>query len=104
MNVYEENYKFISHSLTPCRPADPETFRILIGNEQCTQPYSASILNISAMSFGSLSANAVRALNLGAQKANSFMIPGKVVSALIIWNMAVTLSGKLVADILVVGP
>ncbi|WP_291361447.1 FMN-binding glutamate synthase family protein, partial [Acinetobacter sp. UBA3025] len=77
MNVYEENYKFISHSLTPCRPADPETFRILIGNEQCTQPYSASILNISAMSFGSLSANAVRALNLGAQKGKFFHDTGE---------------------------
>ena len=66
IDVYEPNYRFIVHSITPCPPADPETFRVLIGNQQCTQPYSASIMNISAMSFGSLSANAIRALNKGA--------------------------------------
>jgi glutamate synthase domain-containing protein 2 len=57
----------MTHSLSPCTPADPKTFRILVGNSQCSQPYSASIFNISAMSFGSLSANAIRALNKGAQ-------------------------------------
>ncbi len=46
---------------------DPKDFRITIGGDQCTQPYSASIFNISAMSFGSLSANAIRALNKGAK-------------------------------------
>ncbi|WP_249444007.1 glutamate synthase-related protein, partial [Acinetobacter baumannii] len=51
----------------PCLPADPKSLRIQIGNAQCLQPYSASIMNISAMSFGSLSANAIRALNKGAQ-------------------------------------
>ena len=66
IDVYQENYRFITHSLAPKQSADPATFRISIGNEQCSQPYSASILNISAMSFGSLSANAIRALNLGA--------------------------------------
>lgn len=67
LDVYEADYRFIVHSLRPCPPADPKTFRINIGNEQCSQPYSASILNISAMSFGSLSANAIRALNKGAK-------------------------------------
>jgi len=67
LDVYEADYRFIVHSLRPCPPADPKTFRIHIGNEQCSQPYSASILNISAMSFGSLSANAIRALNKGAK-------------------------------------
>lgn len=66
IDVYQDNYRFITHSLAPKHPADPATFRITIGNEQCSQPYSASIMNISAMSFGSLSANAIRALNLGA--------------------------------------
>jgi glutamate synthase domain-containing protein 2 len=42
-------------------------FRVAIGGERCTQPYEASLLNISAMSFGALSANAIRALNRGAQ-------------------------------------
>jgi glutamate synthase domain-containing protein 2 len=66
MNVYDENYEFIKHSICPLDAADPKSFRIMIGNDQCTQPYSASIFNISAMSFGSLSANAIRALNKGA--------------------------------------
>src|SRR3546814_19478200 len=42
-------------------------FRVAIGGDRCTQPYQASLLNISAMSFGALSANAIRALNRGAQ-------------------------------------
>ncbi|AIL76028.1 FMN-binding glutamate synthase family protein [Acinetobacter baumannii] len=67
IDVYQEDYRFIVHSISPCPPADPKSFRIQIGNAQCLQPYSASIMNISAMSFGSLSANAIRALNKGAQ-------------------------------------
>jgi glutamate synthase domain-containing protein 2 len=49
------------------KEAAREPFRIEIGGPQCTQPYSASVFNISAMSYGSLSANAVRALNKGAK-------------------------------------
>ena len=45
-----------------------EKFRITIGGPDCTKPYSASVFNISAMSFGALSPNAVRALNAGAKK------------------------------------
>lgn len=65
-NLYADDYEFIQHSICPVDPPDPKTFRILIGNDQCAKPYSASIFNISAMSFGSLSANAIRALNKGA--------------------------------------
>lgn len=84
IDVYQEDYRFIVHSISPCPPADPKSFRIQIGNTQCLQPYSASIMNISAMSFGSLSANAIRALNKGAQLGGFITIPVKVVSALII--------------------
>src|SRR3546814_13389386 len=55
----------ISNRAAPA--GDPATFRVHIGGDDCTQPYSASIFNISAMSFGSLSANAIRALNQGAK-------------------------------------
>ncbi len=65
-DVYRGGYEFISHSMCPSVPGNPDDFRIEIGGPQCGKPYSASIFNISAMSFGSLSANAVRALNLGA--------------------------------------
>lgn len=67
LDVYRDGYEFISHSTRPKPVSDPESFRIVIGNDQCLQPYSASIFNISAMSFGSLSANAIRALNTGAR-------------------------------------
>jgi glutamate synthase domain-containing protein 2 len=67
LDVYEGGYEFMAHSTRPAPPADPETFRIPIGGSQCGKPYSASIFNISAMSFGSLSANAILALNKGAK-------------------------------------
>lgn len=65
-DLYATDYEFMQHSICPVPRPDPEGFRILIGNDQCSQPYSASVFNISAMSFGSLSANAIRALNKGA--------------------------------------
>ena len=77
IDVYQEDYRFLTHSMSPNKPADFKTFRITIGNEQCTQPYSASIMNISAMSFGSLSANAIRALNQGAALGNFYHDTGE---------------------------
>ena len=67
IDVYQNGYEFIAHSTRPAPAADPATFRVRIGGDDCTQPYLASIFNISAMSFGSLSANAIRALNQGAK-------------------------------------
>lgn len=64
-DVYAEQYEWISHSLTP-KPVPDHDFRVQIGGPDCKKPYPASILNISAMSFGALSANAIRALNKGA--------------------------------------
>jgi glutamate synthase domain-containing protein 2 len=66
LDPYRDGYEFIAHSVRPLKPADPRSFRISIGGDQCAKPYLASIFNISAMSFGSLSANAIRALNKGA--------------------------------------
>ena len=54
------------HSTAPRRPAD-EPPRVRIGGPDCTQPYDMALLNVSAMSFGALSANAIRALNAGAR-------------------------------------
>ncbi|GAA0538169.1 FMN-binding glutamate synthase family protein [Chitinophaga japonensis] len=66
-NVYAEGYEWMAHSIQPQdfekMDKDP---RVTIGGHECLQPYSASILNVSAMSYGSLSANAVEALNGGA--------------------------------------
>ena len=70
LDVYRDGYEFIGHSTRPLEHCDPESFRITIGGDQCARPYSASVLNISAMSFGALSANAIRALNKGAKMGN----------------------------------
>ena len=66
MDVYAPDYEYILHSTRPVDTPDPKSYRITIGNDQCRQPYSASVFNISAMSFGSLSAAAISALNRGA--------------------------------------
>ncbi len=71
LDVYEEGYEWMSHSIAPKDfhklNHDP---RVMIGNKDCKQPYSASIFNVSAMSFGSLSSNAIEALNAGAKIGN----------------------------------
>jgi glutamate synthase domain-containing protein 2 len=67
LNVYQNNYEWVNHSMMPVHIKDTN-FRVSIGGKQCTQPYSASVFNISAMSFGALSANAIRALNAGARQ------------------------------------
>src|SRR3982074_1389715 len=66
-DVYKEGYEWMHHSMAPKVHTGGE-FRITIGGPDCTKPYSASVFNISAMSFGALSPNAVRALNAGAKK------------------------------------
>jgi glutamate synthase domain-containing protein 2 len=65
LDVYAQSFEWLHHSMSPKVPSKV-SFRIPIGGPQCAIPYSASIFNISAMSFGSLSANAIRALNRGA--------------------------------------
>ncbi|MGD9904843.1 MAG: FMN-binding glutamate synthase family protein [Vicinamibacterales bacterium] len=65
-DVYAAGYEWINHSLAPVHPRQ-EAARVTVGGPACRQPYSASILNVSAMSYGSLSKNAVLALNAGAK-------------------------------------
>ena len=67
-DVGSVGYEWINHSLMPTA-LDSHDFRIEIGgHSSCTQPYAASLFNISAMSFGALSANAILALNAGAKR------------------------------------
>jgi len=66
LDVHAEGYEWMNHSVAPTR-VDSHDFRITIG-ENTAMPYSASVFNISAMSFGALSANAVLALNAGAKR------------------------------------
>ncbi len=71
LDVGAEGYEWINHSIAPTRIASHD-FRITVGHAAggCTQPYAMSVFNISAMSFGSLSANAILALNQGAKRGN----------------------------------
>ena len=66
LDVSAQGYEWINHSLMPSQ-LDSHDFRVLVG-PNCTQPYSTSVFNISAMSFGALSANAILALNAGARR------------------------------------
>ena len=75
-NLVEDNYLSLWHSLSPAHIKD-SVKRVVIGGDSCKQPYSASYLNISAMSFGSLSTNAIEALNLGAKKAGCYHNTGE---------------------------
>jgi glutamate synthase domain-containing protein 2 len=75
-NLLEENYLSLWHSLHP-KIVRNDVKRVRIGGPDCSQPYDASYLNISAMSFGSLSANAIEALNLGAKKAGCYHNTGE---------------------------
>ncbi len=68
LDMQAQGHEWINHSIAPTRIASHD-FRVSIGAAPaCTQPYEASLFNISAMSFGALSANAILALNAGAKK------------------------------------
>lgn len=66
-DVYAKGYEFVKHSLFPYDYRKVKGDRVLIGSDKCIQKYNASIINILAMSFGSLSKNAIMALNQGAK-------------------------------------
>ncbi len=72
LDLHETGYIWLTHSVVPAPvPEHPvEALRVQLGGPQCRHPVSASVYNISAMSFGALSANAVRSLNAGAKKGN----------------------------------
>ncbi len=76
LNVYEPHYEWINHSIAPAAIEDHD-FRIEIGGPASEQPYSASVFNISAMSFGALSANAILALNEGAKRGHFYHDTGE---------------------------
>ncbi len=66
-DVYAPGYEWINHSMAPVDPAESNP-RVTIGEGVCSKPYRASLLNVSAMSFGALSGRAVEALNVGARE------------------------------------
>ncbi|MFT4833396.1 MAG: glutamate synthase domain-containing protein 2 [Marinoscillum sp.] len=76
LDIMHNDYEAIRHSIYPTDPVT-EFPRVTIGSSKCGKTYSASILNISAMSFGALSKNAVHALSSGAKKGNFYHNTGE---------------------------
>jgi glutamate synthase domain-containing protein 2 len=75
-DVYASDYEWVNHSIAP-KPHLHEFPRVNIGGKDCSQPYAASLLNISAMSYGSLSQNAILALSKGAKKGQFYHNTGE---------------------------
>lgn len=76
LDLYNEEYQLITHSMAPHAKPDAN-FRVRVGGATCDKPYDASVLNVSAMSFGALSGPAIEALNLGAEKGGFFHDTGE---------------------------
>lgn len=78
LDVYASGYKWINHSIKAIPFAEVNSNpKIKIGSSQCEKPYEASLFNISAMSFGSLSKNAILALNSGAKQGGFYHNTGE---------------------------
>lgn len=75
LDCYEVGYEWMSHSLRPS-VIESSDFRVEVGSDR-RHPYRASVFNISAMSFGSLSAQAISALNRGAAKGGFYQDTGE---------------------------
>ncbi|MCB9046176.1 MAG: FMN-binding glutamate synthase family protein [Chitinophagales bacterium] len=76
LEINSEDYEGLKHSIYPAKIMT-EAPRVTVGGPDCKQSYSASILNISAMSFGALSENAIKALNIGAKKGGFYHNTGE---------------------------
>ena len=77
VEIHEPPYEWLSHSLHPLEHSEQGEPRIIIGEGNCEKPYSASVLNISGMSFGALGGAAVSALNQGAAKGDFLQNTGE---------------------------
>ncbi len=76
LDVHQEHYEWVNHSIVP-KALHMDDIRVKVGGPDCKMPYMASIMNISAMSYGALSSAAISALNLGAQKGGFFHNTGE---------------------------
>jgi glutamate synthase domain-containing protein 2 len=76
LDVYSPEYEWLTHSIDPHVKND-SPFRVDVGGPGCTKPYSCSLINISAMSFGAISPNAIRALNKGARLGDFYHTTGE---------------------------
>lgn len=92
-SVYGEGHEWVNHTMWPLDASEVET-RVKIGGVSCLQPYDASLLNVSAMSFGALSRAAISALNDGAKAGNFYHNTGEggiskqhLRGADVVWNV-----------------
>lgn len=68
LDLYNEGYEWMNHSIGALDAEEVDQHpRVIIGNDKCANPYSCSIFNVSAMSYGSLSSAAIESLNGGAK-------------------------------------
>ena len=88
-DVNEVGYEFLVHSTAPLPEPIPLP-GVMVGGPDCRQPYRMALLNVSAMSFGALSGNAIRALNAGARAGGFAQDSGEGDSAGTTWNRAAT--------------
>ncbi len=79
LDLEKVGYEWLAHSVAAREPVDDprKAFRVMVGGDACTKPYSASVFNISAMSFGSLGGKAIEALNRGAQMGGFYHDTGE---------------------------
>lgn len=76
LDAYDNEFQVVTHSMAP-RPKCEDQVRVRVGTTTCSRPYDVSLLNVSAMSFGSLSGPAVEALNLGARRGGFYHDTGE---------------------------
>ncbi|QEG37188.1 FMN-binding glutamate synthase family protein [Bythopirellula goksoeyrii] len=76
LDVYGDEYEWLTHSIAPHEKSE-EHFRTNVGGPDCKKPYSCSLINISAMSYGAISPNAIRALNKGAKLGGFYHTTGE---------------------------
>ena len=76
LDSYEADFEWLNHSMAPA-PVSHEPFRVIVGEGRCSRPYSSSMLNVSGMSFGAISPNAIRAMNKGAELGNFAQVTGE---------------------------
>lgn len=70
LDTHAEHYEWVNHTIVPVTDNKVDDIRVRVGGPACTQPYVASVMNVSAMSYGALSSAAVSALNLGAKQGH----------------------------------
>ena len=76
LDVHETGFEWVNHSMSPTQPGAAAA-RVVVGGKDCLQPYEASIYNISAMSFGAISPEAIKALNRGARMDRFYQNTGE---------------------------